>query len=820
MTSAPADLDAVFAFGSDKNAHDISFDAEFKRSVNEMTTPKSSSSSKQSSSSRKKTKRRGRTAIPERTRRREIRQKKVHDHNSIDLDNFLEQGQERACGLAAKGKTIRAYGKQSKTRRTGDLMSPPEARRFAKNANVARATTRLLGVKPSPPRRSVPHKPPGEEEEKRLTRNDKTAATGITPSDGKSKTSQPALARAPLPNRTSNVSQYLRKGKDCPHPRKLQSHNCSSYVDAVKASSHNDASKKSKYSGATWVDTPVNTKKPRSSERKRKARWPDPDSVLNRKRAPSRASSGRSASRTPTPPVTIDLIDDDDDDDDDAVENKPTKKKLGVGNFPSWTLYVACVWKGDAADWHLAKNAGVSYSVDMKAATSHESVTLRSTNDSFEVIGSNSEGATVSCLYSACTSVKLGSSERFGVVTVDARSGEKTERYWFLGPRRVFANPAFETRMKDVAEIIVEKLECDALETIVETAIRKSVGVRTRGQKSGTSYLKRRERSPNPMSGRVLMQYPKDAERAKSVGGYVCLYHEDIDRCEQDQMLNDNLVDYYIKYLLLEGLGEETRSIMRAQMHVFSSFFYKRLIQGTLAANPSDAATHGGGYWCDACEEQRATKVWRQSEAGYHNVRRWTRNVDIFSKTYLVVPVNEHLHWSLAIVCNPSLTPSDVTQTFTKVIDDETDAEDDASALMEDECKQREPCIIVLDSLGTHNTRKVCQRVRHYLDHELYRQKHSIPRNKPVHVPENARVYTPVTMPTVRPRVPRQTNDVDCGVFLLKYFEQFCAQVSGITFSEENIKTKFRGWLEKKWFANEAVTELRFRLRDLLVGGQ
>ena len=39
--------------------------------------------------------------------------------------------------------------------------------------------------------------------------------------------------------------------------------------------------------------------------------------------------------------------------------------------------------------------------------------------------------------------------------------------------------------------------------------------------------------------------------------------------------------------------------------------------------------------------------------SGYESVRRWTKNVDIFTKDFLFVPINESLHWSLAVVCWP-----------------------------------------------------------------------------------------------------------------------------------------------------------------------
>lgn len=34
-------------------------------------------------------------------------------------------------------------------------------------------------------------------------------------------------------------------------------------------------------------------------------------------------------------------------------------------------------------------------------------------------------------------------------------------------------------------------------------------------------------------------------------------------------------------------------------------------------------------------------------------VKKWTKGVDIFSKDFLFMPVNSHLHWSLTIICFP-----------------------------------------------------------------------------------------------------------------------------------------------------------------------
>jgi len=77
-----------------------------------------------------------------------------------------------------------------------------------------------------------------------------------------------------------------------------------------------------------------------------------------------------------------------------------------------------------------------------------------------------------------------------------------------------------------------------------------------------------------------------------------------------------------------------------AKCHFFNSFFYKRLLQ-TMGKKP------GGGNDADRRE-------------AYQLVRRWTKNADLFNKDFIFVPINESLHWSLAIICRvrPHADPS------------------------------------------------------------------------------------------------------------------------------------------------------------------
>lgn len=36
------------------------------------------------------------------------------------------------------------------------------------------------------------------------------------------------------------------------------------------------------------------------------------------------------------------------------------------------------------------------------------------------------------------------------------------------------------------------------------------------------------------------------------------------------------------------------------------------------------------------------------------NIQKWTGDVDIFAKDFLIIPINYALHWFLAIVCYPN----------------------------------------------------------------------------------------------------------------------------------------------------------------------
>lgn len=124
-----------------------------------------------------------------------------------------------------------------------------------------------------------------------------------------------------------------------------------------------------------------------------------------------------------------------------------------------------------------------------------------------------------------------------------------------------------------------------------------------------------------------LMVYPPPPAK-----GGISVTNEDLHCLNDGEFLNDVIIDFYLKYLVLEKLKKEDAQ----RIHVFSSFFYKRLNQRE-RRNVSDAAN---------------LPIHRRK---HNRVKTWTRHVDLFQKDFIFVPINEAAHWYLAVICFPGL---------------------------------------------------------------------------------------------------------------------------------------------------------------------
>ncbi|XP_074847086.1 sentrin-specific protease 6 isoform X2 [Carettochelys insculpta] len=114
--------------------------------------------------------------------------------------------------------------------------------------------------------------------------------------------------------------------------------------------------------------------------------------------------------------------------------------------------------------------------------------------------------------------------------------------------------------------------------------------------------------------------------------GGISVTNEDLHCLNEGEFLNDVIIDFYLKYLVLEKLKKEDAD----RIHVFSSFFYKRLNQRE-RRNLHETANL-------SIQQKR-----------HGRVKTWTRHVDIFEKDFIFVPLNEAAHWFLAVICFPGL---------------------------------------------------------------------------------------------------------------------------------------------------------------------
>ncbi|KAF2096035.1 hypothetical protein NA57DRAFT_59094 [Rhizodiscina lignyota] len=94
---------------------------------------------------------------------------------------------------------------------------------------------------------------------------------------------------------------------------------------------------------------------------------------------------------------------------------------------------------------------------------------------------------------------------------------------------------------------------------------------------------------------------------------------EDLPRLDDGEFLNDNLIDFYIRWSRENAM--KAGRLPDGLVHFFNTFFYEKLTSGTRGIN-------------------------------HAAVQRWTSKIDIFDHEYIVVPVNESAHWYLAIICN------------------------------------------------------------------------------------------------------------------------------------------------------------------------
>uniref|UniRef100_A0A674BTW2 Ubiquitin-like protease family profile domain-containing protein n=1 Tax=Salmo trutta TaxID=8032 RepID=A0A674BTW2_SALTR len=308
-----------------------------------------------------------------------------------------------------------------------------------------------------------------------------------------------------------------------------------------------------------------------------------------------------------------------------------------------------------------------------------------------------------------------------------------------------------------------------------------------------------------------IILYPPPPAR-----GGISVTNEDLHCLNEGEFLNDVIIDFYLKYLVSAMLKEEDAN----RSHMFSSFFYKCLTQTEQRKTP--------------CSEDLPVKKRR-----HNRVRTWTRNVDLFQKDFIFVPINESAHWFLAVICFPGLedlqqeplsphspfpawleeaessldkcflmdytSPNPMSLFFSPPGSstrgqpgpecNESEQQDSADVSSQSTtCKQ--PCILIMDSLGGHVRSGVVKILQEYLEVEWEVRKGSL------------RSFSEDSMRGSNPQVPQQDNYSDCGVYLLQYVESFF----------QNPPKDFEPPMDlKEWFPLMLVKRKRADIRKLVL---
>ncbi|XP_039911031.1 sentrin-specific protease 7 isoform X4 [Hirundo rustica] len=296
---------------------------------------------------------------------------------------------------------------------------------------------------------------------------------------------------------------------------------------------------------------------------------------------------------------------------------------------------------------------------------------------------------------------------------------------------------------------------------------------------------------------------------------------EDLECLEYGEFLNDVIIDFYLKYLLLEKAPKHVAD----RTHIFSSFFYKCL---TRTEKNSE-----GDVKVSAAQRR------------HRRVRTWTRHINIFNKDYIFVPVNEESHWYIAVICFPWLEEavyeecprqnslshrpqqaplepeSENTRAGSVLFKDEEEMDGNRSLFpkaggnevgasasvlysaiskisLSNSKKQicKRPCILILDSLKACSVQKTVQVLREYLEVEWEAKR------------KTHREFSKSTMIDLCPKVPKQDNSSDCGVYLLQYVESFF----------QNPIVNFEQALHlENWFPRQLIRNKREEIRDLIL---
>ncbi|CAI5746226.1 unnamed protein product [Peronospora destructor] len=198
----------------------------------------------------------------------------------------------------------------------------------------------------------------------------------------------------------------------------------------------------------------------------------------------------------------------------------------------------------------------------------------------------------------------------------------------------------------------------------------------------------------------------------------VTIVRHDISRLKPRRYLNDNIIDYYFKRMILQTF--QKNKLVQEKVLFLSSHFYSRLRAG-MGSTASE-----------------------RMEAGYKNVSTWLARSNLFSRSIIFIPINKDFHWSLAVILNPGVAGTDSGN------------------------EEALSCIAVLDPLGSyHRKAAIIRNLRAFLQMQWENLQAYCSDTEAASMSE----YGVDRVLTLNVNTPLQENNYDCGAYVLKFAE-------------------------------------------------
>ncbi|PAA76542.1 hypothetical protein BOX15_Mlig016695g2 [Macrostomum lignano] len=325
----------------------------------------------------------------------------------------------------------------------------------------------------------------------------------------------------------------------------------------------------------------------------------------------------------------------------------------------------------------------------------------------------------------------------------------------------------------DASAIEPSSLQSESSQEQRQLSTATSASAPTSSGAADTTTSSSNSKPPPRLTGQVIEKF------SYSPGGTngITITNADLMCLNPCEYLNDVAIDFYLKYMYHEMLTPEQRK----STHIFNCFFFKRLSQ-KLDPPPGK-------------DESAASLAIRRHET----VAKWTRKVDLFTKDFILIPINENCHWFLAVICFPWMVGM---VNYTGSAEAQVNSLLPFDVRMASDGTLRMPCVLMFDSLMGSTRSPNVLAIREYLQVEWDIKKRSM---------KGPKVFDKETIRGYCPCVPLQPNTVDCGPYVLHYAELFF---------KRPVREFTRNYFQlemSSWFRQEEINHKRAEIQDLIV---